>query len=78
MSNEVSAEPLYVDERRAAAIIGMSVSWMQRARYEKIGPRWYKVARRVRYAVTDLREWGESGRAATEHVSPPRRKAGGK
>jgi predicted DNA-binding transcriptional regulator AlpA len=72
-----SLSPMFVDEKRAAELIGMSISYLQRCRIEGIGPRARKIGRVVRYAVSDLVEWVESGRAATEHLSPPRRRVKG-
>jgi predicted DNA-binding transcriptional regulator AlpA len=45
-------------ERDAAEILGMSIAWMQKARYLDNGPRYVKVAgeggRAVRYRQSDL------------------------
>lgn len=78
--SEVSGNvtPEYLDEHAVASMIGLSVHWLRRARGEKIGPRYVKIARRIRYRRCDVLEWVESGAAANDHVSSPKRARGAK
>lgn len=62
-------KPMYLSEDEVAEMTSMSPEWFQRARREKIGPRWINIARNVRYPLTDVLRWIESGDAAREHVS---------
>jgi predicted DNA-binding transcriptional regulator AlpA len=73
-SPDTNTEPLYVDEQRAADLIGMTKRYLERARYEGIGPRAFKIGRMVRYAVADLRAWVESGASAKVHLISARPK----
>lgn len=48
----------YLNEREAAAIAGLSVSFFQRARWQGSGPLFVRIsARAVRYKESTLREW---------------------
>ena len=47
-------EPAYVDEKKAARIIAMSVSKLQKLRAAGDGPPYSKVGRLVRYRAEDL------------------------
>lgn len=53
-----------IHERDAAKHLGVSISWLQRARWAKTGPRYIKVGgpkgRAVRYRHDDLKQWMES------------------
>jgi predicted DNA-binding transcriptional regulator AlpA len=72
-------DPIYVDEQRVSALTGMSRPWLQRARGEGIGPRHFKIGRRVVYKLGDVTHWIESGASAKEHLSSkPAKKAGAK
>ncbi|CAN5908463.1 hypothetical protein BH11MYX3_BH11MYX3_04630 [soil metagenome] len=62
----------FVDELGASIITAMSTHWLNRARVEGIGPAWRKVTNRVRYRVSDLLEWLDSDRCATEHLAAPK------
>ena len=64
--------PQYINEQRVAAITGMSRIWLQRARAEGIGPRFFKIGRRVCYRLDDIVRWVESGAAGKEHLRGPR------
>lgn len=66
-----TSEPIFVDEKIAAAKTGLSVSYLQRARVERIGPKYHRVGRRCLYKLVELVEWIESGKAATETLSTP-------
>jgi hypothetical protein len=50
-----------LDERDAARILGVSVSWLQRKRCQGGGPDFIRVGgptgRAVRYRVSDLHRW---------------------
>ena len=47
-------------ERDAAPIVGMSVAWLQRKRWEGGGPPYVKYDRAVRYRESDLLAWIEA------------------
>jgi predicted DNA-binding transcriptional regulator AlpA len=66
--------PEWIGEEDVAKMTGMSRAWFQRARDERIGPHWEKIARRVRYLRADVVHWIQSGVAAREHLSSPRSK----
>lgn len=66
--------PQYVSEIRVAALTGMSRVWLQRARGEGIGPRFFRIGRRVAYRLDDVVKWIESGAAGREHLRSPRPK----
>ena len=44
-------------ERDAAKILGMSISWMQRSRWDGSGPPFIKINHAVRYRLSDLEKW---------------------
>lgn len=48
-------------ERDAASYLGLSVAWLQRARWKRVGPRYVKVGslqgRAVRYCIADLDQY---------------------
>ncbi len=46
-------------EKQAALILGMSVAWFQRKRWEGDGPPFVKFDRAVRYRECDLKAWVE-------------------
>ena len=56
-----------ITEREAAPIVGMSVAWLQRKRWEGGGPPYVKYDRAVRYRMEDLMAWIEAhaGRKST-------------
>ncbi len=47
-------------EQDAAPIVGMSVAWLQRKRWEGGGPPYVKYDRAVRYRESDLLTWIEA------------------
>jgi predicted DNA-binding transcriptional regulator AlpA len=47
-------------EKDAAPIVGMSVAWLQRKRWEGGGPPYVKYDRAVRYRESDLLTWIEA------------------
>jgi hypothetical protein len=50
--------PAAVNVVKAAAIIGMSPSWLnQRRVYGDGGPRWFRCGSRVLYAIADLNDF---------------------
>ena len=49
-----------LNEKQAAPIVGMSVAWLQRKRWEGDGPPFVKFDRAVRYRECDLNAWIES------------------
>ena len=57
-------------EQDAAPIVGMSVAWLQRKRWEGGGPPYVKYDRAVRYRMEDLMAWIEAhaGRESTSHA----------
>lgn len=71
--SEVPPAPQYIDEKRVSDMTGMSRIWLQRARSEGIGPRYFKIGRRVAYRLDHVVVWIESGAASKEHLSSPRR-----
>jgi hypothetical protein len=51
-----------IDERAAAAIIGMSVAFLRMGRLRGDGPPFYKFGGAVRYDVNELEQWMASRR----------------
>jgi helix-turn-helix protein len=49
MSETISLEPLLTTEE-AAAILGVSPSWMAKARMSEEGPEYIQIGRAIRYA----------------------------
>jgi predicted DNA-binding transcriptional regulator AlpA len=48
----------YLDERKVAALLGISVLTLQKWRFLRKGPRYQKIGgKAVRYPVNGLREW---------------------
>ena len=50
------------DEKQAAAYLGVSRSWLQKARCQKIGPPFFRLGRGnalIRYRSTELDAWIE-------------------
>ena len=58
-----NTEPLYVDEKRAARIVAMSVSKLQKLRAVGDGPIFSKIGRLVRYSREDLHAFMRAKRA---------------
>ena len=58
-----NVEPLYVDEKRTARIVAMSVSKLQKLRAVGDGPIFSKIGRLVRYSREDLHAFMRAKRA---------------
>ena len=43
--------------KQAAEMFGLSVGTLANLRYQKIGPRYYRVGRKVLYLVADFEAW---------------------
>ena len=56
----------YIDERRAAQHLGVSVALLRKRRLLRLAPVYLKLARVVRYRVEDLESWAESQRVTPE------------
>ena len=54
-----------VDEKQAAEILGISVSWLRKRRWNRLPPEYVKLGAAVRYSVDDLRRFLESRRVGT-------------
>lgn len=55
----------YIDDETAAAVLGLSASYLRKLRVYGGGPRFYTLgAKAIRYRESDLHSWAE-GRAAT-------------
>jgi len=50
---------MLMNEQQAAIFLGMSISWMQRTRWEGGGPPYVKINHAVRYRQNDLEKWIE-------------------
>jgi predicted DNA-binding transcriptional regulator AlpA len=44
-------------ERDAARVLGISIHWLRRKRWEGGGPAYIKYGRAVRYRCSDLEKW---------------------
>ena len=56
-------EKKYCTTERAAEILGVSTSWLEKLRVRGDGPPYYKVSpRRVLYGIADLTVWMEEHR----------------
>jgi predicted DNA-binding transcriptional regulator AlpA len=53
-SNEI--DPL-LHPAQVATLLGVSISWLAKARLNGTGPRFIKIGRAVRYAVSAVREF---------------------
>ena len=51
---------LTVDEAEASRILGLSLKTLQKRRWQKKGPRYLKLGRRVAYRLSDLRDFLDS------------------
>lgn len=70
MSNEKSQNaPQFIDERQAAAMLGMSIKWLQKKRLEGGGPPFQKFGRSVRYEVGAIVEYA-NGRTRRSTSDP--------
>lgn len=61
----------YLEPRAAANFIGVGHSTLAKWRAKGQGPRWYKIAGRVRYDVADLKAWLQSERARSQRPAQP-------
>ncbi|WP_025322238.1 helix-turn-helix transcriptional regulator [Deferrisoma camini] len=60
-----------MNEKEAAAYLGLSVRTLQAWRQKGIGPAWKKLGRAVRYALSDLDAFlEECTRASTSDAGP--------
>jgi predicted DNA-binding transcriptional regulator AlpA len=50
----------FADEREIAALLGVSIGTLRRWRGERIGPKFLKLQRAVRYPMRDFIAWLES------------------
>jgi len=50
---------LSVDEYEAAKLLGCTVSCLRAWRFRKVGPRFIRIGRLVRYRVSDLQDYQE-------------------
>lgn len=57
-------QTIYVDTQTAAAHVGLSVSYMHKARHFGHGPPYYRVGRAIRYSIEDLDRWMAEHRVA--------------
>jgi predicted DNA-binding transcriptional regulator AlpA len=85
---ELDVQPVLVDEKYAAAYIGMSMSFLRRTRMEGTlksrtpGPKFLKIGRTVRYEMAELDRWIDQFRGEDSCVPvrmeplPSRRGAG--
>jgi predicted DNA-binding transcriptional regulator AlpA len=61
-SPSTTNEPLAVDAKGAARLLGISVSHFFELRAAgKVGPTPFRLGRSVRYKILELREWVEAG-----------------
>tara|TARA_B100001179_G_C18598094_1_gene408338 strand:+ start:1996 stop:2187 length:192 start_codon:yes stop_codon:yes gene_type:complete len=51
---------MLIHETEAAKYLGMSISWMQRSRWDGSGPPFVKLNHAVRYRKSDLDSWIEA------------------
>jgi predicted DNA-binding transcriptional regulator AlpA len=57
MSENAQRERMLTSEQTSEYLGGVSLSTLQRWRKERIGPRWLKLGRSIRYRSTDLEAW---------------------
>ena len=50
----------YWNTQQAAIYLGLSIQFLEKARLEGNGPRYYKLPRAVRYTKADLDKWMEA------------------
>ena len=51
---------MLLNEQQTAIFLGMSISWVQRTRWEGGGPPYVKINHAVRYRQSDLEQWVEN------------------
>jgi predicted DNA-binding transcriptional regulator AlpA len=59
-TKSVSAVPRLLTPKEAAALYGVSISWLAKARMRGDGPPYVKVGRSVRYSEAGLIQWAKS------------------
>ena len=52
-----NVEVVLLDQSEAADILGKSLAWMERSRWNGLGPPYRKIGRSVRYPLDALHEW---------------------
>lgn len=71
----LNLEPEYVSTPDAAQLLGMSIAWLERARWQGDGPKFVRIGRGVRYRLADLRQFmNDRLRVSTTDTPRPRRK----
>ena len=60
MQNQLINGKAFLTEKELALHLSMSVSWVQKCRYEGTGVRVSKLGRSVRYAVQDISNYKNS------------------
>ena len=48
---------MYISEKEASSILGLSIKKMQKDRLQRIGLPYYKFGRSVRYKIADIEDW---------------------
>lgn len=62
----------FIDDQRAADLLGLSRSYLRQLRVKGGGPRYSPLARKaVRYRVGDLLEWAASKAVSSTSEAPP-------
>lgn len=59
LSLAVSTDPIYIDEKSASQLFGMSVGWFRKKRETGDGPPYFKDGWSVRYSVKQMEAWFE-------------------
>lgn len=62
MNHLAKPMPPLLHEAHAAKLLGVSVAWMQRKRWEGDGPAYVKYSRAVRYELAAIEAWIERHR----------------
>jgi hypothetical protein len=67
-----NSTPNYLDAKRSAAYLSLSISTLAKLRLSGNGPTYSKLGRRVIYRVGDLNKWVESRlhKSTSEYPSP--------
>ena len=67
MQDQLINGKAFLTEKELASHLSMSVSWVQKCRYEGTGVRVSKLGRSVRYAVEDIANYKSSLQFQKEH-----------
>ena len=67
---------VYLNEREAAVMIGVSVKTLQRWRYSRSGPPYIKLKHLVRYPVEDLQSWLDRYKVSARNSNSTHNSAG--